>query len=489
MAPVKGLPTSTTRSRTPRGSVVRLRPRAHRSAAPRALVLTSGLGYGHVRAADAIAVALRRFEPRGVVRQLDFWSLMNAGVAATIKRKYLELVVEHSELYSRLHRLDERTWRRVIENHIAPPVEVVELIELLTRNGDRRSWSSLFEWALGPYPSDLLLYPTACAALPTTANERASGNVALLRLALLRWAFLRLQGRMEQRLASFAPDVVVATQMVPAALVSAVKQASPRWRDLPLVGVLTDFGAHDYWSQPGINLYCVPHESITGPAPGPKRGAATVVATGVPLMPSFERLPTQEAARRWLRIDTDDPRPVVLVLGGGLGLGVDELVSRLLQQSAEIRVLAMTGRNDGAAERLLPHAQRHSSQLYVHGWTEHMENYITAADLVVGKPGGLTVAEVLACGRPLLVTRTLQGQESFNVQFLERHGVGRLVPVENLAVETARWLQDPARLAALQRLAADLGRRSGAPAIARRAVELARAEARVAPAFARRSAR
>jgi hypothetical protein len=82
----------------------------------------------------------------------------------------------------------------------------------MTRNGDPERKSNIVEWALGPYPTDLLLYPTACAALPTSSSERAGNNVALLRLALLKWAFLRLQGRMEQRLLDFAPDAIVATQ-------------------------------------------------------------------------------------------------------------------------------------------------------------------------------------------------------------------------------------------------------------------------------------
>jgi UDP-N-acetylglucosamine:LPS N-acetylglucosamine transferase len=420
-------------------------------------------------------VALRALQSGTVVRQVDFWSLMNPGVATTIQRKYLELVVHHSDLYSRLHRLDERTWRRVIENDIPPPVEVVELIELLTRNGDanRRSLASLFEWALGPYPSDLLLYPTACAALPTIAGERASNNVALLRLALLKWAFVRLQSRMEQRLVEFAPDVVVATQMVPAALVSALKRTE-RWRDLPLVGVLTDFGAHDYWAQPGTDLYCVPHDSLCGPPlvaqPGPG-----IAATGVPLMPSFAHLPTQESARRWLRMDPDDPRPVLLVLGGGLGLGVVERVRPLLEKLVDCRVLVVTGRNDQALNTLREVSRHHRSRLYVHGWTEHMENFLTAADLVIGKPGGLTVAEVLACGRPLLVTKSLQGQESFNVQFLERHGVGCLVSEQDLPAEAARWISNRARLTELQHRAASLGRRDGATKVATQALELAQA--------------
>ena len=186
---------------------------------------------------------------------------MNPGVAAIVQEKYLELVLDNPDLYARLHRLDERTWRRVIENDIPPPAEVIELIELLTsRTGDGLlSASSLFDWALGPYATDLLLYPTACAAMPTNSRERAGANVALLRLALLKWAFLRLQSRMEQRLA----DVPSRRRGRDAngaggARVRLQDATSRRWAALPLVGVLTDFGAHDYWAQPGIDLLLRP---------------------------------------------------------------------------------------------------------------------------------------------------------------------------------------------------------------------------------------
>ena len=396
------------------------------------LVLTSGLGCGHVRAAEAIISAIRQLEPRASLRQLDFWSLMNPGVAATIKRRYLSLVLDQPELYSRLHRLDEKSWRRVIENDIAPPVEVIELIERFTGSDGSgpRSMTSLLDWALGPYPSDLLLYPTACASLPTIPNERAGGSFALLRQALLKWAFLRLQARMKRRLQEFEPDVVIATQMVPAALVSAVKQSSRRWRTTPLVGVLTDFGAHDYWAQPGIDLYCLPHEDIAKMPGRPSlaRYGGRLVATGVPLMPGFDDPPSRTVALGRIGLQEEAERPIVLLLGGGLGLGLDDLVGPLQRQLPGCTLLVMTGRNV-EAQRHLPAADLpDQARVRVRGWTEHMENYIAAADLVIGKPGGLTVAEVLACGRPLLVTRSLQGQESFNVQFLERQGAGLLVP-------------------------------------------------------------
>ena len=101
---------------------------------PRILLLTSSLGCGHVRAAEACARAIDATGVDADVRQLDFWSLMNPGVAAIVQEKYLELVLDSPDLYARLHQLDERTWRRVIENDIPPPAAVIELIELLTSN-------------------------------------------------------------------------------------------------------------------------------------------------------------------------------------------------------------------------------------------------------------------------------------------------------------------------------------------------------------------
>ena len=74
-----------------------------------------------------------------------------------------------------------------------------------------------------------------------------------------------------------------------------------------------------------------------------------------------------------------------------------------------------------------PLRQRHPQRLRVCEWTDRIDVYLRACDLVVGKPGGISVAEALACGRPLLATRSLGGQEGFNVGFLERHRVGGLV--------------------------------------------------------------
>jgi processive 1,2-diacylglycerol beta-glucosyltransferase len=166
----------------------------------------------------------------------------------------------------------------------------------------------------------------------------------------------------------------------------------------------------------------------------------------------------------------------VLVLGGGLGLGLEDIVAHLQARLPGCTLLVMAGRNVDVHNRLAAAVKDATSggRVEVFGWTEHMEHYITAADIVVGKPGGLSVAEVLACGRPLLATRSLQGQESFNVQFLERRQVGALVSEQELPDMLAQWLGDRARLVALQQGAGAAGRRDGAKRVAQHVLQLAR---------------
>jgi len=441
-----------------------LRSRATSGAARKVLLLTSSLGYGHVRAADAIGAALRTLDPSASIRRLDFWSLMNPGVAAPIKKTYLEIVQRHADLYDRVHRLDDQTWRRVTLTGKEPPPELRDLSSIIVANCAARD--RLVGWD-GPYKSDLLLYPAICAALPRPGQRRRN-TPALGRVALLRSMWLRLQRRMQRQLERLRPDVVVATQMIPAALVSAVK-TDQGW-SLPSIGVLTDFGVHDFWIQRGTDLYCVPDPAMSTD-PGHVLTGARVDVTGVPLMPGFANAPSQAHSRKLLELDPQ--RPVVLVLGGGLGIGVASVTCRLLDRIPSLQVLVVTGHNAEALETLTRVAGTYGTRLAVRGWIGDMPTCMSAASIIVGKPGGLTVAESLASGRPLLATRSLRGQEGFNVRFLERHRVGRLVSDEDVPAQVEALLQDEGELQAMQMRALQLGRRNGAEKVAHRAIEFA----------------
>ena len=54
-------------------------------------------------------------------------------------------------------------------------------------------------------------------------------------------------------------------------------------------------------------------------------------------------------------------------------------------------------------------------------WTDQIPAYMQAADLLVSKAGGVTLAEAAAVGVPLVIYQPLPGQETVNVRFLTQH--------------------------------------------------------------------
>lgn len=416
---------------------------------PKVMLLTSGLGQGHTRVAQAIAAGLLQQSIH--VETLDLWSLMNPGVVSIVHHTYLRLVQEYPELYERLYQLDEHTWRQILESETGPPAAVLEVLELI---------STIATDAESPdvrtlrYSSDRFLLALLCTALPYDGAS-LGGTGVKARLAIFKWTWLRLVKRLEGVLRESAPDVVVCTQMIPAAMVSSLRMR--RKVTVPTIGALTDYGVHDFWIQSGVDRYCVAHESMIAAFDPDRR--ADVVATGVPLMPGFASPIAQADARRQLKLPLE--RTAVLVLGGGLGLGLDAVAQRLLQPDGDLQLIFMSGTNDAAQAALSNLSREARNKVRVYGWTDRMDLFIRAADVVVGKPGGVSVAEILACGRPLFATRSLGGQEGFNVDFLERHSVGALVRDQELLERVSSAIHDRHALLETQERAWSLGCRNG----------------------------
>ena len=434
----------------------------------RMLLLTSSLGTGHNRASEAIKHALLERDPATRIREVDFWSLMDQGVANVVKEAYLELVTRHPDIYDNLYQYDWHAWHRlVVAGCIPEPVkELVRGLRAHPLMGATRGLSG---------QRNLLDCALFTSLIPSLTAPPQSPAIKFIRRGLLKWASSVLARRLWSKVVRFSPDVIIATHLHPAALLSGLR----RWRSMgptTVVAVLTDYHAHYLWAQTYTGYYCVPTEDAARDLEIRGVSSNCIHITGIPLMPGFRRLPSCTQAREELRLDP--AHPTVLVAGGGLGLGVHKAVEDLLREEPAWQVLVAAGHTGAALELLSPLAVVMPTQVRLFGWTERMEILVRAADVVVAKPGGLTLAEALACGRPLLAPFSLGGQEGFNVRFLERHGLGGLVPQGQLVGCLQLLFADPRKLASLQDRAWNLGRRDGAERVADLVHELVNSEAR-----------
>ncbi len=266
------------------------------------------------------------------------------------------------------------------------------------------------------------------------------------------------------------PQLIVNTHFLPAEIVAQMRRAGQI--DCPQVTVTTDYETHRIWVQEPTERYYTATDDGRAYLVANGVAAGRIRVTGIPVRPEFEQPLSRAEARRRRGLAAD--QPVVLLLAGGFGVGPTALLLReLIAMSAGAQVVAIAGRNERLRRRLEAEARGADRPVHVEGFTEHMHEWMCAASVVVSKPGGLTVAESLACGLPLVVVNPIPGQETRNSDHvLER---GAAIKVNNprlLGHRVSTLLADTARLEALGAAARANGRPAAASDIAADALAL-----------------
>jgi processive 1,2-diacylglycerol beta-glucosyltransferase len=220
-------------------------------------------------------------------------------------------------------------------------------------------------------------------------------------------------------LRQLAPDVVVTVHATPSAAMASLVQAGERVP--PHTTVVTDFVAHSQWMARHVDRYCVAadevrHEFVARGIPRER-----IAVTGVPVRRSFERPADRLEARQRFGLDPD--RPVVLAMAGSDGsLGRLPAVSRVLLASRRpLQGMVITGRDRALHTELCRLTD--GSRVRVLGYVRHIRALMAAADLLVTKAGGMTLAEAMAAELPLLTFGSLPGQERQNERFASRTGI------------------------------------------------------------------
>ena len=165
----------------------------------------------------------------------------------------------------------------------------------------------------------------------------------------------------------------------------------------------------------------------------------------------------------------DPQRTTLLLSAGALGVGPTELiVERLKNLRNDFQTIVTCGKDPEAKARVERAAGAYHGRFRILGYTDRMHELMHMSDLFIGKPGGLTTSEALACGLPMAIFSPIPGQEERNSDHLLEKGIAiKCNELTTLPFKIDGLLDEPARLAAMRRAALALGR----PHAARTVVE------------------
>ena len=267
----------------------------------------------------------------------------------------------------------------------------------------------------------------------------------------------------------FRPDIILCTHFMPAGVLSWLIRNGKL--DARLGIVITDFHFHAFWITRAFNWYFVAQEEDKIHMEALGLPGDRIEVTGIPVAPAFAQPVDADAvlARHGLR----PGRPTLLVAGGALGLSPAlAVVRRLLQVDRNFQAVVTCGKNEDLRGAISHLVRDRSEDFCVLGYTNEMPDLMGAASILLSKPGGMTTAEALARGLPMMILDPIGGQEERNSDVLLEAGAAvKCTEVTLIAHKLRRLLDSPDRLRAMSANARALGRPTAAADIARITLE------------------
>ena len=238
------------------------------------------------------------------------------------------------------------------------------------------------------------------------------------------------------------PDVIIICHSFITNMVSRLKEKGKL--NVKAISLITDYDTHRSYVSPYIDAFVVAE---------PQMAEKLCQAYGVaeskvyPLgIPTFDRFSVSETKEELCKRERLDPAiPTVLMMAGSFGVtGVLDFYEQLAATEEPLQIIVITGRNI----RLFDHFDRKIQELGAKNtkllyFVDNVDDYMHIADVIVTKPGGLTVTESIACGLPMAIYSAFPGQEEDNVTFLLNHNAAVLVDKEDGAQEILSLLHSP----------------------------------------------
>lgn len=216
-----------------------------------------------------------------------------------------------------------------------------------------------------------------------------------------------------------APDVIINTHFLAPPVVARMIRCGLYAG--PQVTVVTDVLVHRFWLSENVEHWFVPADSTAEKLCAWNIEPSRITVSGIPIHPKWTGpLDRQEILAEW---NLPSDRPVVLLSGGTeFTCGpIVQIARDIVQKSPDAFVAVLAGRNKALLGQLA-HVPQAGRDIVGIPFTDRIHELVATCSLMATKAGGLSTAECLAHGTPMVLLKPVPGQEAGNAEHFARHG-------------------------------------------------------------------
>jgi len=226
-------------------------------------------------------------------------------------------------------------------------------------------------------------------------------------------------GRIYEDIVEGGFDAVVCTHVFAGQAVTHVKHKYGL--EIPLYIVATDYSFAPFYNEIDAEMFFISMNEITSEFTTKGIHIDKIFATGIPVSNKFNLNIDKQSARKELGLELD--KKICLIMSGSMGYGnIYDLIDKILHENTDnLQVLVIAGKNK-KLKKGIENEYCKDTRVSCIGYTDKVNVYMKACDVVVTKPGGLSSTEAMVSNIPLVLTKPIPGCETENFRLITKLG-------------------------------------------------------------------
>ena len=231
--------------------------------------------------------------------------------------------------------------------------------------------------------------------------------------------------KLKEDIIAFGPDLLISTHFFGNIVVGMLNKK--KLTNAKIISIIPDYDSHEMWlkDEKSINAFIVSNEIVKKQLVEEKINPKKVYPYGLPLSEKFKNLSDVTDIKEKYHVN-NKKKTFFFFAGGSLGSSFSyDYLKKLLSKRYDINIIFVCGKNEKLKAKVTKLVTKNSYQnVEIIGFSNEVNNLLNIADVVITKPGGLSITECLEMKKPMLLIPGNGGQEIYNARFICKNGYG-----------------------------------------------------------------
>lgn len=246
-------------------------------------------------------------------------------------------------------------------------------------------------------------------------------NKKFINIRLSKYIFKIFKRKIYRSIDKVQPDLIIGTHPFIVNIVSGLKYKKRVY--IPFISVVTDFKAHSSYFGDCVDAYITGSEYTNNGMIKKGISEDKLYCYGIPIKQEFL------CSNKSIEI-RDRNVFTLLLMGGSMGItAIEEVLEGLVNCKNRLNIIVVCGNNEELFNKIKSKYGENpkDKKIEIYGFTNEIPKLMDNSDILISKPGGLTVSEAIAKRLPILIPYMLPGQEEENAEFLSDSGIAMMI--------------------------------------------------------------